>query len=534
MNAVPTGATSRPGEHNLAVLAEESYARHGDHPAVFFEGTWHSSTEITERSARVAGGLRELGIEPGDRVVVLTMNTPEVFVSYRALWRAGAVVTPVIFLQTPPELRHILEDSGAKAAIVTPELLPLVQAAGEGLDLTVIVAGGDRVGLDTPPPSGSGGSTSGARLVAYESLESADPIDIVPRGDDDLAALLYTGGTTGRAKGVMLSHRGLWESGHALHRVGESQGTTRWLLPLPLSHAYGLIVVISGMHSSRPQTSVLQRWFDAKGWLELAQEHQVESSTVVPSMLQMLLDQPYQDYDLSSLRSFGSGGAPLLPALREKAEEAFGVTILEGYGCTESSAVIAASTVEESRPGSVGKPLSHAEVIIAGPDGEPVPTGEEGEIWVRGPGVMQGYWNDPEQTAATVVDGWLHTGDIGHFDDDGYLYVDDRIKDLIIRGGFNVFPRDVEDALLAHEAVTAAAVVGRPDEQRGEEVVAAVALHPGARATPEELIAFAKTRLAPHKYPREVLILDAVPVTSVGKTDRKAVRSLIRTTEGES
>lgn len=513
-------AVARPGEHNLAVLAEESYARHGDHPAVFFEGTWHSSTEIAERSARVAGGLRELGIEPGDRVVVLTMNTPEVFVSYRALWRVGAVVTPVIFLQTPPELRHILTDSGAKAAIVTPELLPLVQAAGEGLDLTVIVAG-------SAPDDAAG-------LVAYESLEGADPIDIVPRGDDDLAALLYTGGTTGRAKGVMLSHRGLWESGHALHRVGESQGTTRWLLPLPLSHAYGLIVVISGMHSSRPQSSVLQRWFDAKGWLELAQEHQVESSTVVPSMLQMLLDQPYQDYDLSSLRSFGSGGAPLLPALREKAEEAFGVTILEGYGCTESSAVIAASTLEESRPGSVGKPLSHAEVIIAGSDGEPVATGEEGEIWVRGPGVMQGYWNDPEQTATTVVDGWLHTGDIGHFDADGYLYVDDRIKDLIIRGGFNIFPRDVEDALLAHEAVTAAAVVGRPDEQRGEEVVAVVALHPGARTTPEELIAFAKTRLAPHKYPREVLILDAVPVTSVGKTDRKAVRSMVRTTEGES
>jgi long-chain acyl-CoA synthetase len=451
--------------------------------------------------------------------VVLTMNTPEVFVSYRALWRLGAVVTPVIFLQTPPELRHILEDSGATAAIVTPELLPLVQAAGEGLDLTVVVAG------DVP---------EGTDAVAYESLESADPIDIAPRGDDDLAALLYTGGTTGRAKGVMLSHRGLWESGHALHRVGESQGTTRWLLPLPLSHAYGLIVVISGMHSSRPQSSVLQRWFDAKGWLELAQEHRVESSTVVPSMLQMLLDQPYQDYDLSSLRSFGSGGAPLLPALREKAEEAFGVTILEGYGCTESSAVIAASTIEESRPGSVGKPLSHAEVIIAGPTGEPVPTGEEGEIWVRGPGVMQGYWNDPAQTAATVVDGWLHTGDIGHFDADGYLYVDDRIKDLIIRGGFNVFPRDVEDALLAHDAVTAAAVVGRPDAQKGEEVVAAVALHPGARTTPEELIAFVKTRLAPHKYPREVLILDAVPVTSVGKTDRKAVRSMVRTAEGES
>ncbi|MGH3353083.1 MAG: class I adenylate-forming enzyme family protein [Nocardioides sp.] len=510
---------TQPGPHNLAVLAEQWHERIGDYPMIHFEGVWHSSADIVDRAARVAGGIRGLGIEPGDRVVVLTMNTPEVYVTYHALWRCGAVVTPVIFLQTPPELRHILEDSGAKAAVVTPELLPLIQAASEGLDLTVIVAG------EVP---------TDADVVAYETLEVADPIPIEPRADDDLAALLYTGGTTGRSKGVMLSHRGLWESGNALRVVAEKAETTRSLLPLPLSHAYGLIVVIAALHSKRAQSAVLQRWFDAEGWLEAVQEHRLESSSVVPSMLQMLLEQPHQDYDLSSLRFIGSGGAPLLPALRARAEEAFGASIMEGYGLTESSAVLAASTVEESRPGSVGKPLPHAEVVIAGPDGSPLPAGESGEIRARGPGVMMGYWNSPEQTAATVVDGWLHTGDVGHFDEDGYLYVDDRIKDLIIRGGFNVFPRDVEDALLAHPAVSAAAVVGRPDEKSGEEVVAVVSLHPGAAVDSEELLAFARTRLAAHKYPREVLILDAVPVTSVGKTDRKAVRSIVRTTEGES
>ena len=519
---------TQPGPHNLALLAEQWHERIGDYPMIHFEGTWHSSADILDRAARVAGGLRELGVQPGDRVVVLTMNTPEVYVTYHALWRSGAVVTPVIFLQTPPEMRHILEDSGAKAAVVTPELLPLIRAASEGLDLTVIVAG------EIPDADAAHTASGSASAVSYETLEAADPIPIEPRADDDLAALLYTGGTTGRSKGVMLSHRGLWESGNALHVVAETAATTRSLLPLPLSHAYGLIVVIAALHSQRPQSAVLQRWFDAKGWLEAVQEHKLESSSVVPSMLQMLLEQPYQDYDLTSLRFLGSGGAPLLPALRERAEEAFGASIMEGYGLTESSAVLSASTIEESRPGSVGRPLPHAEVVIAGPDGSPLPAGESGEITARGPGVMMGYWNSPEQTAATVVDGWLHTGDVGHFDEDGYLYVDDRIKDLIIRGGFNVYPRDVEDALLAHEAVAAAAVVGRPDEKSGEEVIAVVALHPGATAAPEELLAFARTRLAAHKYPREVRILDVVPVTSVGKTDRKAVRSMVRTTEGES
>ena len=501
------------GEHNLALLAESWLERVGDHELLHFEGAWHSSGEILDRARRVAVGLAGLGVEPGDRVVVLTMNTPEVFVGYHAIWRAGAVVTPVIFLQTPPELRHILEDSGARAAIVSPELLPLIEAASDGLDLRLIVIG------EVP---------DGVAATTFGELERAEPGSIVPRADDDLAALLYTGGTTGRAKGVMLSHHGLWEAGRGLDLVARSMGTTRTLLPLPLSHAYGLNVLVSGLHSAQQQVLVMQRWFDPQGWLELVSAHRLESSPVVPSMMQMLLDQPYAEHDLSSLQTFGCGGAPLLPSLREKVEKAFGVTILEGYGCTEASAIITAATVGESRAGSVGRPAPHVEVAILDPLGRPVPTGDEGEICARGAGVMQGYWKEPDLTARTIVDGWLHTGDVGRVDEDGYLYVVDRLKDLIIRGGFNVFPRDVEDALLEHEAVTSAAVVGVPDERSGEEVVAVVALHPGSTADPEELRDFALSRLAKYKYPREVRIVDAVPLTSVGKTDRKAVRSLLR------
>jgi long-chain acyl-CoA synthetase len=499
-----------PGEHNLAVLAEQAFDRLGDYESLFFEGTWLTSGEIHDRSTRVAGGLRAHGVAPGDRVVVMMMNTPEVFVSYRAIWRAGAVVTPVLFLQTVPELRHILTDSGATAAIISTELVALFRGAADGLDITAFVVGDDAPAGTTP----------------FADLERGEQAGIEPRADDDLAALLYTGGTTGRAKGVMLGHRGLWVSGHGLSLAARTTDTTRSLLPLPLSHAYGLIVTIGGLHADRRQVSVLQRWFDPAGWLALVAEHRLETSPVVPAMLQLLLSQPLADHDLSSLRSFGSGGATLPPAVREEVEEVFGVTVLQGYGLTETSAAVSAETLVDRRPGSVGKPLPHVEVTVLDPDGNAVPAGEQGEICVRGPGVMLGYWHDPGLTAATVRDGRLHTGDIGYLDGDGYLYVVDRMKDLIIRGGFNVFPRDVEDVLLEHPAVRLAACVGRPDPERGEEVVAAVQLAPGGEATGAELVEFARARLARYKYPREVLVLDAVPLTSVGKINRKAVRAL--------
>lgn len=501
---------SGPGEHNLAVLAERAFERLGDYESLFFEGRWLTSGEIHERSARAGAGLRAQGVEPGDRVVVMTMNTPEVFIAYRAIWRAGAVVTPVIFLQSEPELRHILTDSGATAAIISPELAGLFRAAADGLGIRTFVIG-----------------------ESYGVLEAGKPGGIEPRADDDLAALLYTGGTTGRAKGVMLSHRGLWECGRGLELVNRTTGATRSLLPLPLSHAYGLIVTIAALHSDRRRVSVLQRWFDPVGWLDLVAEHRLDSSSVVPAMLQMLLAQPLGDRDLSSLQTFGSGGATLPPAVRVAAEKAFGVTVLQGYGCTESSAVISAESLPDHRAGSVGKPLPHVGVAIVDLAGKPVPAGEDGEICVNGPGVMLGYWNDPELTARTVRDGWLHTGDIGRVDEDGFLYVVDRLKDLIIRGGFNVFPRDVEDVLLEHPAVQIAACVGRPDEENGEEVVAVVQLVPGQRVSGAELVAFTRDRMAKYKYPREVTVLDAVPLTSVGKINRKAVRDFVKPGGGD-
>ena len=237
---------------------------------------------------------------------------------------------------------------------------------------------------------------------------------------------------------------------------------------------------------------------------------------------------PLEDYDLSSLRFLSSGAAPLAPEIAtEFVRRVPSVKIAEGYGCTESGAVISVNPPDAPKIGTVGKVIPGYEMVLRNDDGTPSAPGEPGEVTVRSPGVMQGYWKSPEATASTLKDGWLYTGDIGTLDEDGYLRIVDRKKDLIIRGGFNVFPRDVEDCLLEHPAVALAGVVGRKDPKLGEEVVAFVSLNPGAEVAPEELIAFVKERIGGYKYPREVNIIAAVPLTPVGKVDRKAIRQML-------
>ena len=489
---------------SLARRAEEVLERFGDHPSLFFEGTWFSSAQLAGRARRAARGFTELGVRPGDRVVICMANCPEVGLTYAALWRAGAVPTPVLFLLTEDEIRHVVQDSGAVACVTTPEFLPKVRAAAAGLPVVVVGDPGD--------------------AVPWEQLEAGDELALVDRAGDDLAALLYTGGTTGRSKGVALSHASLDAVGAAAADAAYEPGRNSICLPLPLAHAYGLLVTVAGLHAREPGRSVLMRWFDPAGWVSLVEEHRLQASALVPSMIQMLLTQPLEEHDLSCLERVSSGAAPLAPEVAAEFERRIpSCEIREGYGCTETSGLISSQPKEQRRMGSVGKPVAGVEVRIVGPDGADVPTGEDGEICVRGPVLMTGYWNSPESTAHAVRDGWLHTGDVGRFDEDGYLYVVDRIKDLIIRGGFNVYPRDVEDVLLAHPAVVAAAVVGRPDPKLGEEVVAFVQL--GAPATPEELVAYARENLGAYKYPREVRVVDAIPLTSVMKLDRKALRA---------
>jgi long-chain acyl-CoA synthetase len=479
---------------HLGRLAEATLHRLGDYPSLYFEGTWHTSAGLLERARRAAFALREQGVVPGARVVVLMSNSPDVTVTYNALWRAAAVAVPAMFLLTPAEIHHIVTDSGAVAVVASPDLLPKLQS------------------LEVP-------------VLSPLDLVSADELAIVDCRPDDLAALLYTGGTTGRSKGVPLTHAQLIAAGGAVRQVTYQPGVDLSLLALPLAHSYGILVTVAGMHAEQPLVTLLQRWFEPAGWLALAAEFGAQTTSVVPSMLAMLLAQPLEDFDLSRLQFVACGAAPLPAALIKEFERRVpGATVHEGYGCTETAGIISATPPGQRRVGSVGPPVPGVEVRIVSPEGADLPAGEDGEIVVRGPNVMSGYLHgDPVD-----ADGWFATGDIGHADADGYLYIVDRKKDLIIRGGHNVFPRDVEDVLLTHPAVAAAAVVGRPDERLGEEVIAFVSLRAEKTATVDDLLAHAKANLSPMKYPREIHVLEAIPLTSVGKVDRKRVRELLQ------
>jgi long-chain acyl-CoA synthetase len=511
----PTGLT-------LQRLAEFSWDRFGGESRLHFEGETFTGLDLAARVRRLAGGLRTAGLMPGERVVVCMANCPEVGLTYNAVWRAGSATTPVLFLLSEEELRHVLRDSEASYVVTTPEFLPKVLASGTGIDtLRGIVVAGDASAVDV--------GANSLPLLNFSELEAGPEGELVERDPGELAALLYTGGTTGRSKGVMLSHDALssaaWAASAAARQTDE-EPTRVSLLPLPLSHVYGLTVSVMSLHATEPVTSVLMRWFDPAGWLSLAAQHRVDISALVPSMIQMLLAQPIEDYDLSALRRVASGGAPLAPEVAEEFTKRLpGVEITEGYGCTETAAIISTSPPGMARLGSVGQPPPLIDVRIEKADGSAAATGEDGEICVRGPNIMTGYWNAPDETAHALRGGWLRTGDVGRFDDDGYLYVVDRIKDLIIRGGINVYPRDVEDALLEHQDIVGAGVVGKKDPKLGEEVVAFVQLRPGAALTADDIVAYARERLSAAKYPRDVRIVDALPLTSVFKLDRKAIRA---------
>jgi long-chain acyl-CoA synthetase len=507
---------------NLARQAELALERQGDYDTLNYEGRWHTSGQLADRAARLATGLAGLGVRPGDRLLVLMANCPEVLITYTAAWRAGAVVTPLIFLVSEEELRHALNDSGAVGIVTTAEFLPKVSAAlGGAPDVRfVLVPGSQAAG-----PAG-GGVEQGVPVLDFDEVASAEPGPISPRSGTDLAALLYTGGTTGRSKGVPLTHAGLYWCGSAAHEQSVRANVVSSVLPLPLAHAYGLLVICGGMHRTEHTKTILMRWFDPAGWLKLAVEHRVQGTAMVPSMIQMLLSQPLEEADLSQLTAVSSGAAPLADEVRREFEARVpSATIYEGYGCTEAATFISANPLGARRLGSVGLPVPGVELTIQDDAGRVLPSGEDGEICVRSPGVMTGYWHSDDTSA--LAGGWLHTGDIGHVDHDGYLYVVDRKKDLILRGGFNVFPRDIEDVLVAHPAVAQAGVVGRPDPRLGEEVVAFVSLRPGAEVTAAELAEHAKQHLAANKYPRDIRIVPAVPLTSVGKLDRKKLRQWI-------
>jgi len=500
---------------SLTRLADESLDTYGEYVALAFEGRQYTNVEQDRSARRLARALSRLGVSAGDRVMVMLPNCPEVIQSYGGILKAGAVIVPVIFLLGEQEVAHILRDSEAKVAITSSDLLGKLEAqvgVCPTLQHVLLVDGG-----------GDGRSLSLAEEMAREGERFA----AVERDDDELAVILYTSGTTGVPKGVALSHRNLESNARAASQLYELDRADWGVGVLPLSHSYGLTVMnAANILGTR---SVLLRWFNPQLVLETIQEYRAAAMSGVPTMYLYLLNCPdAEQYDTSSMRVWGSGAAPLPVEIVEPFEKKFGGKLLEGYGLTEASPVVSAHRLSGTRKlGSVGQPIPGVRVSIQDDDDRALPAGEVGEVCVSGPNVMTGYYRNPEETARTIRGGWLHTGDMGRLDEDGFLYIVERKKDLIIRGGFNIYPREVEEALYASPKVAEAAVVGMADPLMGEEVLAFVVLKDGQAADAEELITLCQSRLARFKCPKQVRVVDSLPKSPIGKILRKELRRLV-------
>jgi long-chain acyl-CoA synthetase len=501
---------------NVAELGEDYYQRMGEMVVMVFEGREITNMEMREKSGRLGNALKKLEIGVGDVVAVCMSNCPQIFESFGAVFSIGGVVLPILFVLTEDECRFILEDSGAIAVITDVIIGPKILAATQGLQKVkhIIVVGGE----------------NGDRTLSYEELlkGSSPELDILDRDADDLAMLMYTSGTTGKPKGVMLSHENLITAAKSACDANEWSKPICAMMCLPMAHIYGVGAMNAGnFNEFRGAKAIVMRWYDPEECLRLIEEYRIDSFPAVPTMFSLILNHPATDkYDTGSLEDCVAGAAPLPQELRRAFMEKFDCNMRQLYGLTETAgmgAIVRPSM--EWRDGSTGKPYDNMELAIFDEDGNELGPREIGEIVIRGPQVMKGYLNLPEDTAEALRGGWLHSGDIGYLDEDGYLYITDRVKDIIIKGGENVMPMQIEEIIYGHPAVAEAAVIGVPDPDYGEEIVAYVALKPGVDATPDNILGFCAERLSSFKCPREVRILETLPKSSVGKILKRELRS---------
>lgn len=477
--------------------------------------------EQHERVARLAGALRRLGVTRGDRVAYLGLNSDWFVEYYLAVPWADAVVNPVNFRWSPAEISYSLADSQTRALLVDDgfaELIPAIADRYAGLDTIVHVGDGH-------PPRG---------MLSYEELIAEGPaVADVRRGGEALAGLFYTGGTTGFPKGVMLSHANLITSALGSLTTGAFGGGGRFLAAAPMFHMGGLIPIMSAFLTGGTHVAVPR--FDPVAVMQAIERHRVTDTALLPIMIQLLVDHPQcAEHDLSSLQRLVYGGSPISAAVLDRARKALPQTnFAQLYGQTELSptaTILMPADHEESGPHpgrlrSGGQAAPHAEVRIVDSVGSELPRGEVGEIVCRGGHVMLGYWGKPEETAAALRSGWVHTGDVGWMDDDGYVYVADRLKDMIVTGGENVYSTEVENAVAAHPAVANCAVVAVPDDLWGERVHAIVVRKAGAEVTEEQIRDHAKTLIAGYKAPRTVEFVDVLPATPTGKILKRELRA---------
>jgi long-chain acyl-CoA synthetase len=489
---------------NLATVLTETADRHGARLAVKLDDLELGYALLAEATARFAGLLEARGMQRGDRIAVMLPNVPYFPVVYYGILRAGGVVVPMNVLLKGREVAFFLEDPGAKLIFAWHDF---GEAAREGAERT-----GAETILVTPGEF-------------EQMLFGAEPAHEVAAVDgSDTAVILYTSGTTGVPKGAELTHDNLRTNARIAAGLAQGDENDVVLGALPLFHSFGQTCSMNATIAMGGCLSMIPR-FDAGKALEIIQRDRVAVFQGVPTMYIAMLNHPDREsFDTSSLRICISGGASLPVEVMRGFEEAFGCKILEGYGLSETSPVASFNHPDrERKPGSIGTPIEGVEMKLVDDQDGDVPTGEVGEIVVRGHNVMKGYWNRADATTEVMGGGWFHTGDMAKVDEDGYFYIVDRKKDMIIRGGFNVYPREVEEVIYEHPAVAECAVVGIPDDTMGEEVGAAVCLKEGEQASEEELRDYVREQIASYKYPRRIWFVDELPKGPTGKILKREI-----------
>jgi long-chain acyl-CoA synthetase len=500
---------------------KKSVASSPDKTAAICGSVRHSFSELNERVDRLSNALLGLGIERGDRVAILALNCHRFFELYYGIAQIGAVAVPINFRIPPREIKYILDHSESRAIAVDAALTPPLEAIRSVLETVDLF-----ISISDQPAFG---------FLAYEELIAGSPplADAPTIEDDELLGLFYTSGTTGEPKGVMLTHRNM------LSNIAHSEGvynylpTDVYLHSAPMFHLADGAAVFS--NTARGATQAFIPRFDPRQVLETIARERISLALFVPTMINFLLQEPELDsYDLSSLRHITYGASPIAPEVLRRAMKVFGCQFGQGYGLTEASPLLTVLTAEdhaltdergERRLASCGRPVKGVDVRVVDAEGREVKPGEVGEIIARGPNIMAGYWKRPAETEQAIVDGWLQTGDLATVDEDGYLYLVDRKKDMIVTGGENVYSTEVEAALYEHPAIKEAAVIPVPDVEWGEAVHACVTLCDGKRVEPEELIEFCRDRLANYKLPRSVEIIEGeLPKGGTGKILKKQLR----------
>ncbi|POX47553.1 long-chain-fatty-acid--CoA ligase [Streptomyces sp. Ru71] len=506
---------------NLSVLLEDSARTYPDREAVVLGPARLTYAQLNAAANQVANLLVERGIGPGDRVALSCPNLPHFPVVYYGILKTGAAVVPLNVLLKSREIAYHLDDAEVKAYFCFEGTAELPMSAegfagcrqAESVEHFFVITG------DPAAPSPIDGVETLGSAVAGQGTA----FDSVPTEPTDTAAILYTSGTTGQAKGAELSHANTMMNVLACNRLFRSTpAADSHLLCLPLFHTFGATVQMHAGFSMAATLHLVPR-FDAGAVAELMDRERITFFAGVPTMWWGLLNALSDDVDVeriaSNLRIGISGGAPLPVELAQRIRQRLGITVLEGYGLSETSPVATFSDPDvDPRPGSIGVPIWGVELKLIDDDWTEVTgSGRVGEIAVKGHNVMKGYYGRPEATAEVIRDGWFRTGDLARRDEDGFYYIVDRSKDLIIRGGFNVYPREIEEVLMTHPQVSLAAVIGVPHERHGEEIKAYVIPQPGSSLTEEELVAWAKGQMASYKYPRIVEFVTSLPMTATGK-----------------